>query len=139
MHNVTFRIEKINLTLFIMSVFLILSFLFDRGLFTEAGDGFFYQIESVRKSEELGSLWFIHNFRYYLVSPFLIFDNFAYQSLVFFIYIWFPGFFLRGRLRIAVYILLFFSLFFSYRSVLTMASISFLVSSVIMKKKTHLF
>lgn len=116
-------------------LFVIISHLLGRSLFTEDGDGFMLQILSVDEGEDLGSLTLLHWARYLIVLPFTLVGNAYLDPVIFFGYVGLFFFTINRELRVIVLLCLFFSLFFSYRSVLTMLSIALLVHHIVYSRK----
>ncbi|EJD6048913.1 hypothetical protein M0I35_RS17835 [Providencia rettgeri] len=130
----TLVIKKKSIFLFplIFISFMLISILLNRGLITNTSDGFLNQIDAVSSDNELGSLSLVHSIRYYLLYPFMLFDNSIYQSLIFFLYVC-PLFFCKSHsLKSFGIVFLVFSFFFSYRTVLVMLSIYILVSHIVL-------
>lgn len=135
---ITFVIKKKSVFLFplIFISFMLISILLNRGLITNTNDGFLNQIDAVSSGNELGSLSLVHSIRYYLLYPFMLFDNSIYQSFIFFLYVC-PLFFCKSHsLKSFGIIFLVFSFFFSYRTVLVMLSIYILVSHIMLFPRT---
>ncbi len=131
-------IKKQSVILFPIMLFLFIgiSTFLNKGLITSDNDGFFYQLKAVSSSSDLGSLGLIHSLRYYLLYPFFIFDNSIYQSFIFFLYVS-PIFLCKAHsLKHIGVMLLIFSLFFSYRTVLVMLSIYLLISHIFIQRRS---
>lgn len=129
-------------------VFILLSHLLSRQLFTDDVDGFLYQIEAVSSGGELGALGVVHQLRYWVVYP--LYKAYVsglpiiVQHLLLVLYLSPVLFMIRKIPKIARNIgvlLLYSSLFFSYRTVLLMESILLLVIFIYFYKfqKKYLF
>lgn len=115
----------------LFALFMWISHLLGRSLFSEEGDGFMFQILSVEEGEDLGSLALLHWTRYFIVLPFILVGNAYLDPVIFFCYV---GLFFLSKnreTRLIALLCLFFSLFFSYRSVLAMLSIALLVNYIV--------
>ena len=109
-------------------IFLILSSLFSRGIFTEEMDGFYSQMINLDFSS-LDVLSVNHIIRYIVVFPFIYFLDFI-QIQHFILVIYFiPLFFMKipNNFKYLSILILYFSIFFSYRTILVMESILILI------------
>lgn len=119
---------------FVLLIYLVASGILFRGIFISEVDGFYYQILNVSSGGELGVLNLTHSVRYFVVFPFVFIEKMGFssilssmlQSFILFIYLS-PIFFWKRMPRhvrvLSVGLLLFFSLLFSYRTVLLMESV----------------
>ncbi len=124
-------------------IFLILSSLFSRGIFTEEMDGFYSQMINLDFSS-LDVLSVNHIIRYIVVFPFIYFLDFI-QIQHFILVIYFiPLFFMKipNNFKYLSILILYFSIFFSYRTILVMESILILIMYIKFKsarQKKYLF
>lgn len=131
---------------FNIMIYFILSLIFSRSVFSSETDGFYYQIMSVANSNELGSLSIIHNLRYIVIYPFYLVYNYnlpiVFQHFLLLLYVS-PLFFLKIPRHISYLgvLILYMSIFFSYRTILVMESVFILI--ILIKynlyKKKYLF
>lgn len=117
--------------IFNFSIYIILSIIMNRGLFTSETDGFFYQIMVVSNGDDLGVLSIIHQLRYIVVYPLVKLEdfNFNYLQPLFLFFYLMPLLMQRipNHTKIFSLFLLYFSLFFSYRTIIVMLSIYIIV------------
>ena len=122
-------INRSFLCLFLnICIFLILSSLFSRGIFTEEMDGFYLQMINL-DFFSFDVLSFNHIIRYIVVFPFVYFLDFIQiQHFILIIY-FIPLFFMQipNKFKYLSILILYFSIFFSYRTVLVMESILILI------------
>lgn len=126
--------KDIQLLLFITAnffIYLILSFMMNINLFKSETDGFFYQIMGVADGKDLGVLSVVHQARYIVIYPLVKLQNFnltQLQPLFLTLYL-IPILMLKipNHVKIFSLLLLYCSLFFSYRTIIVMLSIYILI------------
>ncbi|RXJ92878.1 hypothetical protein CRV00_12075 [Malaciobacter molluscorum] len=122
-------IKRIYLWLcFHIAIFLGLSSLYSRSIFTEKTDGFFSQMVNL-DFNTFDILSSNHIIRYIVISPFLLFlDYIQIQHLILVIYL-IPLFLMQIPIRFKYLniFLLYLSIFFSYRTILVMEAILILI------------
>lgn len=113
-------------------VFFFLNILFRNQIFTSETDGFYYQIMSVQSNQDLGSLYIVHSLRLLIIYPFYLLDKFSMPLFLqhFFLLLYcFPVLFMKIPKHVKYFsiIILYFSIFFSFRAIFVMESLFILI------------